>query len=531
METIDISGQILELEEDYHKKPWDKKLILLLIDVYQENNMWDKLIDMLKRLAELETDGNLKAGYFNTIGQIFQFETGSELDAVDYYNRALDENIHISGSYHNLVNLLTSRENWFLLERNIKRMITRIEKKDPGNHAVLFNLYYDLGDILYKNRNEIVQAVGAYKKSLEYSPGDSHVKKDLSVIFEQHNETFLDDAISLCEEISINTPRDPDNLARLFRLYQKAARYDESWCVASLLNSLGNTDKFTRDYFERYNTSSSIPWKNFSGNGEFEKFIWKNPGDEFIEPLFIILATVMAERFSKPWKKSGLRKENAEVFTPDSPMFTSIFNKISEILLKMPVKLFLVPELEGGITRGIVRDDDNSIIPVVSVGGDMLSGLSEKELVYHISRELFYYHPPRFLMKIMGSLSELYGLLLGSIRFADKNCVLDGDEEVIQTMASMIESFISPETASILESVVKKMISETGIPSFQNYLYRIEASSIRVTHALINDPAVSLKLLDDSQLIAKNQAENILISFLISEKYFQFRKNSGISIV
>ncbi|MBU1220981.1 tetratricopeptide repeat protein [Myxococcota bacterium] len=532
MDTIDTSGQIKELEEEYLKKPWDMSLILTLIDVYQEDSRWEKLVEMLIRLTELETHEEKKSGYYYTIAQVYDYELGNELDAVDYYNRALDINCNLQGAFHNISIMLSKSENWYLLERNIRRMISRLEKSTNESREVMTNLWFELGDILRSHKNDIRGAVEAYRKALELSPGDSQIKKELAAIYESHGETFLDDAIILCTQIKKRTPLDTENLIMLFNLLQKSGNHDKSWCTAAVLNGLGVKNKFVNDYFKLYSIQGNIRFKKAPSQDELEDLVWYQGEDNNINKLMTFFSTVMADIFSVSWKKSGLNPSQAVEYSPDAPLFVKVFHNISEILLSTPVKLFALPEQSGKIKVLVVKDDNGNLTPVVIAGHDVLSGYSEKELTFLVARELFFLHPQRIVFRLLGSLSELYGLCLASVRFTDPKIAVGGDDNAINKTVNTLDQMLNENLQGILVKIVKQLISDR-IPNFLNYIYRMEASSIRVAHCMVNDAALSFRMIEnmESPVMTKTQMQEVLVSFITDDDYFEFRKKTGISIV
>ena len=76
--------------EALNYKPNDRQLLHNLLDLFSETKQWKKAMEILGKLAEIET-GKVKARYLVAAGNIANYELHSTDEAVEIYNQALDE--------------------------------------------------------------------------------------------------------------------------------------------------------------------------------------------------------------------------------------------------------------------------------------------------------------------------------------------------------------------------------------------------------------------------------------------------------
>ena len=75
--------------EALNHKPTDHTLLHNLLDLFSETKQWKKAMEILMKLAELNTD-KVKARYLVAAGNIANYELHSTDEAVELYNQALD---------------------------------------------------------------------------------------------------------------------------------------------------------------------------------------------------------------------------------------------------------------------------------------------------------------------------------------------------------------------------------------------------------------------------------------------------------
>src|SRR4029077_20217059 len=111
-------------------KPNDRQLLHDLLDLFSETKQWKKAMEILMRLADLET-GVVKAKFLVAAGNIANYELHSTDEAVELYNNALDQDPDDLKAFERIDKIMTAKKDWKNQERNYRKMIKRIGQDPP----------------------------------------------------------------------------------------------------------------------------------------------------------------------------------------------------------------------------------------------------------------------------------------------------------------------------------------------------------------------------------------------------------------
>src|SRR5207244_7013767 len=87
---------------------------------------WPGALSTLGKLAELEPAPTLRAKYHYTAAVIERDELTSPAEAIELFNRALDDDPDMHRAFEAVERLLTEAQDWKALARTYRRMIKRL---------------------------------------------------------------------------------------------------------------------------------------------------------------------------------------------------------------------------------------------------------------------------------------------------------------------------------------------------------------------------------------------------------------------
>src|SRR5690606_34131392 len=100
------------LEEALELKPEDHVLLHKLLQLYQLASDWQKMIDTLQAIADLEEKPELRARYLYTQAQIYRDKLEDHDRAVELFNEALDLNPSYLEAFERINKVLTQNKSW-----------------------------------------------------------------------------------------------------------------------------------------------------------------------------------------------------------------------------------------------------------------------------------------------------------------------------------------------------------------------------------------------------------------------------------
>ena len=115
------------IEEAQDIKPNDHVILHKVLQLYQQAGDWQKMVDCLQRIAELESRPEVKARYVFTQAQLYRDKLKDFERAVELFNDSLDLNPSYLEAFERINKILTQEKNWKQLEA--------IVSKDDSSHC------------------------------------------------------------------------------------------------------------------------------------------------------------------------------------------------------------------------------------------------------------------------------------------------------------------------------------------------------------------------------------------------------------
>jgi len=219
------------LEEALELEPQSHVLLHKLLALYQKAQQWERMVDCLERISQLEHNPERKSKYVFTMAQLYRDKIEDQARAVELFNEALDLNPGYLEAFERINKILTSQKDWPQLERAYRKMLHRIAGK--GNVELEFNLWHALG-LIYRDRiGDADKAIEAFRMSSRARPEDMTEHMILSELYETAND--LDSAIGEYQSILKIDAMRVDPYRKLYTLYLTKKTYDEAWCLAAAL--------------------------------------------------------------------------------------------------------------------------------------------------------------------------------------------------------------------------------------------------------------------------------------------------------
>src|SRR5690606_2495256 len=99
-------------EEARDLKPQDHALLHKMLQNYQAAEEWQKMVDILDAIQDLEDRPKVKAKLYNTQAQIYRDKLEDIDRAVELFNEALDQDVTFLEAFERINKVLTAQRNW-----------------------------------------------------------------------------------------------------------------------------------------------------------------------------------------------------------------------------------------------------------------------------------------------------------------------------------------------------------------------------------------------------------------------------------
>jgi golgin subfamily B member 1 len=516
-------------EEALDLEPQNHKLLHELLDLYPKTSQWERMVDTLQRIADIEPQPDRRSRYLYTMAQLYRDKLDDQMRAVDLFNEALDLNPGFLEAFERINRILTAAKEWKTLERAYRKMLHRVAGK--GNNDLEYNLWHALG-LIYRDRlSDKNAAVETFRMASRLKPDDAQEHLILAELHEQLEQ--WDEAIVEYEAMLKVDPMKIDPYRKLYRLQLEKRAYDPAWCLAAALAFLRKADEEEQRFFEDYRPQGMIQVKSRLDNELWIKNLFHEEENIFVGKIFEMIASAALRA-----KLQMLKQENkVPVLDPrfrqdpatSTVTFARTFGWAAQVLgISCPL-LYVRSDIQGALVA--VPNEQ----PASMAGQTVLTGFSPQDLTFIVGKHLAMYRGEHYIKTLFPTVTELTVLLFAGIKIAAPDAPVPPDiEKQILGTAQTLRGFMQPMQLEGLRIVVKKFLAEGAKANIKRWMQCVEITSARTGLLLCGDLEIAKKIIAAEQqqpgdLSAQEKLKELL-SFSVSEQYFALRQALGIAI-
>ncbi len=511
-------------EEASLLRPEDHRVLHKLLMAYQETRQWDRAIEVIERIAELEDRPAVKSKYAYTIGVILRDELKDPDGSLEKFDEALDLDWKQLKAFEAINKILTQKKDWKNLERAFRKMLHRVVGK--GDTDLEFNLWHNLG-VIYRDRQKNFEAaIEAFKTAAAIKPDHALEHKILAELY-----TLVpgrtEDAIAEHQWLLRRDPYRIDSYRELYKLYFDARAYDKAWCLAATLSFLGKADREQQNFYEQYAVKGVIRPASRLGHVHWFNHLLHPDEDRFVSKIMEQVAPAVHAAKQVPDKALGLLKKHEVDPQTSTVTFAKTYGFVSQVLnLTLVPRLFLRSDTPGGLAHV-----PGSNPPALVCGASLLSGFSPQDLAFVVGRVLTYYRLEHFIRTLLPSHSELKLILLAAMRLTGFGAA----NPQVDATAQQLARFMQTSQVDALRQVVRKFVEGEGRVDIKRWMQAVELTACRAGFLVCNDLSVAAKMVqqlppEGSTDLPPKEKIKELVLFSVSEDYFALREALGIRI-
>ncbi|HVH45253.1 MAG TPA: hypothetical protein VM925_23030 [Labilithrix sp.] len=214
--------------------PADLGILHKLLALYQRMSRWVNLFEVLRSIADVDTDPRRRAKTLFTMGQLANRELLDRGTALELFDRTLDVDPSQLDAFERIVRILEEAQDWTGLKQMYRKMIARA---DAGGEADLSALLGKQLATVYRDRIGDAQlAIQALEAVVHRSPEDEEAQEGLSALLASTGRAS--GAVAVTLERVLREPMNPRPYPALFDLLVSQSSRDRALCVASAMNFL-----------------------------------------------------------------------------------------------------------------------------------------------------------------------------------------------------------------------------------------------------------------------------------------------------
>jgi tetratricopeptide (TPR) repeat protein len=526
-----IAGYLEALE----RRPEDHVLLHKVLELYTETKQWKKAVEVMMKIAGLEKDPARRSKYYYTAAVVQRDEIKALDDALELYNKALDDNPDLLKAFEAVDRLCTQKKDWKTLERNYRKMIKRMpqEKSTPEKEGLKIMLWHNLGEIYRTRLRDFQSAAAAFEVAASMQPENLQRHEILAELFTLIGPDAASKAVAEHQTLIKSSPFKIDSYKALRRIYMDSKQYDKAWCMCGALSFLKKADPEEQQFFEQYRAKGFVRAKQRLTDEIWVRSIFHSEEERYIGHILAAVWNAVALLKSQPHKNFGLKRKDKRDLSTDQLLFSKVFNYVNQVLNVLQPELYLRPEQPMGLALANCQEK-GALIPSFVVGADLLQGRPEKELAFAIARQLTFLRPEHYLRLAVPTVSELKIVFLAALKLVQPQMPVKADPNIVGQYVDAMRRTVAPAVLEQLALVVQKFIQAKGEADINKWTQAVELTAHRAGFILCNDLETAAKMVSTEPvpvggMSAKDKIRELVL-FSISEDYFSVRQHLGLNI-
>ncbi|HEX4475364.1 MAG TPA: tetratricopeptide repeat protein [Polyangiaceae bacterium] len=509
------------------ERPDDRKLLTRLMQLYSEEKDWQKLVDIVLKLADFVDDPKQKAKYLGTAAMVAGHEIGDYDAALLYYGRVLELDPGNEKAVDDTIELLEQKGDYAGAVERLKEKATAASNaKDTQRMLEAFNR---LAPIYKDKLGRVGHTADALEAAQTLEPDNAERNRALAELYALYPERFMDKAIGAQLAMLREDPYRVESYKLLRRLYTDAKRADAAFCLCQALYVLKLAEPDEERFFKRMRSEDPAYAKEVMSTDDWLEMLLHPDADPMLTSLFALIEPAIILSRAESWNALGYDPDFAiDPSEHPSPLAQTLHYAAGVLGIELP-SLFENPNDPGGLAF-LHAPAPSIVLGAAALGANG----TPQSLAFVAGRHLAYYRPG-FYIRHLVSATGLRSWLFAAIKMnAPQFPVAPDIEGSVNHAVAALERHITLDLRDHLARIVSRLIQSGAALDLRRWVQGVDLTTERAGFVLAHDLETAVELVrasdeSTSSLTAPARLKELVL-YAISEPYFKLRARLGIGV-
>jgi tetratricopeptide (TPR) repeat protein len=536
IEIGDISGEKLNDRAAAAKsfvaaledRPDDRKLLAKLMQLYSEEKDWNKLVEVVLRLAEFVDDAKQKVKYLHTAAIVTARQAGDVDRALELYEQILALEPRFDKALNEAVELERERGNWEGVERVLKRRLDAATEAD--DKAAMLDSFQQLGELYEKNLGLMDQAIDAFEAAQTLEPENKERSEHLGGLYATDPEKYLDKAVASQALLLRQNPFRAESYKALRRLYTETKQADASWCLCQTLSVLNLAEPDEERFYKRMKSDTAAPAQTTLGDEEWLVHLMHSDADALLSSVFALIEPAVIARRSQTAQELGYDTSYlVDVTQHPAPVCQSLYYAAGVLGMQVP-PAFENPNDPGGLSFLFTHE------PALVLGQTALrQDVPLQPAGFIAGQQLTYLRPGLYLRHLLASGTVLKAWLFAAIKLTSPQFPVAPElEGAVSEAMHALEAGVTGQARDHLTRVVAKLLTSGAALDLKRWVRGVDLTADRVGFLLSHDLETATQIIkasdESTSSVSTDERLKELVLFSVSSQYFHLRQHLGIAV-
>lgn len=510
-----------------HTRPDERRVLTRLMQLYSEDQAWDKLVDIVLKLANFVDDSAQKAKYLETAAAVTKEQLENTPRALEYYERS----IALAPSLRAIDEALTiyRTEGAHTQVERLLRLRLELATKD-GNKDAMLTTFNALATLYEHDLGDIDNAIDAHEAAQTLDPTNEARADVLTELYTADVARFAARGVKLHGTLIEANPRRASSYRALRRFYTETGDFDASWCLCQTLSVLGLADADERRFYTQSRFGEAAPIQTALSDDDWLGTLLHPLVDPLLTSVFALIEPAVIESRAEPLEAFGYTEQHrVDVESHYAALSQSLYHAAGALGVPLP-PVYENTNDPGGLSFLHTFD------PAVVLGNAALNAeVPSQAAAFVAARHLAYLRPGLYLRQLVGTGTGLKSWLFAAIQLTAPQFPAAPELEgaIAEALAALRQS-LPRTTRDHLTRVVAKMLQSGAALDLKRWIAGVDLTADRAGFLLANDLETGAAILevsdDSSSAVPSRERYRQLVIFSVSPEYLTLRKKLGVAL-
>ncbi|MEP7051415.1 MAG: tetratricopeptide repeat protein [Pseudomonadota bacterium] len=510
------------------ERPDDRRLLSKLMQLYSEDKDWNKLVEVVLRLAEFVDDPKQKVKYLHTAAIVTARQIGEPARALEFYEQVLNLEPGFDKALNEAVDLERARGNHAGVERLLKQ---KLEHASAANdQAGMLQSFSALAELYEKGLGHIDQAIDALEAAQTLDPDNRERTEHLSNLYVTDPARYLDKAVAAQAELLRQNPYRHDSYKTLRRLYTETKQADASWCLCQALTVLNLAEPDEERFYKRMRSDTAAPAQAAFSEDDWLDLLMHPQADPLLTSVFALIEPIVVARRSQTIQELGYDPSYAvDVTSHAAPVCQSLYYAAGVLGIAVP-PAYENPNDPGGISF-LFATEPSLVLGTTALRPDV----PLQPAAFIAGRQLTFFRPGLYLRHLLGSGTALKSWFFAAIKLTSPQFPVSPElEGAVNEAYQALEAGLVGQMRDQLTRVVSKLLTSGAALDLKRWVGGVDMTADRAGFVLAHDLETATQVVkasdESSSAVPPDERFKELALFAVSPQYFEIRQRLLISI-
>ncbi len=509
------------------ERPDDRRLLSKLMQLYSEEKDWNRLVEVVLKLAEFVEDPKQKAKYLNTAAIVSARQLGDVNTALSYYEQVIELDPSLHKALSEAIDLRRGMADHVGVERLLhhKLELLRFETDRVAHLATLGELV----DLYEKELGWREKAVETLEKLRQLEPSNEAHLVRLAELYASDTDQFLEQAIEAQLALLDLDPFRVDSYKAIRRLHAETKNADGAWCLCQAVTVMKVGDPQEEGFYKRMRAETAAP-----AQAVFTEEDWLATTHPLLDPLltrlFSLIEPAVVTARTEPLAKLGHELSDAvDLAAHPAPMAQTLFYAGGVLGIPVPPCFGLRDDL-GGLS---FLASSPCAIGLGRVA--MSSQVPPQAAAFIAARHLAYTRPGFYLRQLLPTGTGLKSWLFAAIKLISPQFPLATEiEGAVNEAYAALDRGLKGAERDELTRVVSNLLKDGTSLDLKRWAAAVDLSADRVGFVIAHDLDTAAQLIrasdESSSAVPGQERLKALVLFSVDPKYQALRHRLGIAV-